>query len=203
MFQSVSMSAPAGSVQPVSISRSDYNRWQATAYRILGELIAEGRDNNLPPLTWTLAITGALAGQVPSLTAEEREQQRATLTAWAAHLGAAVTETVREDGRISLHAAFSRQGERVGALRAEIWPERDGAGEAQQQTEGVTLDEALNLADGPARCPLCPHPVTLHTPSGARAHFTTVHPSQRFSGRGPGPWPRLAPTETDDAGRER
>ena len=107
----------------VTISRSDYNRWQGTAYRILGELIVEGRDNNLPPLTWTLAITGALTGQVPSLTAEEREQQRVTFTAWATHLGAAVTETAREDGRISLHGAFRRQGERVGAVRAAIWPD--------------------------------------------------------------------------------
>lgn len=47
------------------------------------------------------------------------------------------------------------------------------------------------LADGPVRCPLCPTPLTLHTPSGARAHFTTVHPEQRITGLDTGPWPLL------------
>ncbi|MGH8964391.1 MAG: hypothetical protein ACRDXB_03545, partial [Actinomycetes bacterium] len=53
---------------------------------------------------------------------------------------------------------------------------------------------------GPVRCPLCLHTVTLHTSSGARAHFTTVHPEYRLIG--PGPWPLLAtgeqPTPDDE-----
>lgn len=60
-----------------------------------------------------------------------------------------------------------------------------------QQPEGAVPEEAVDLTDGPVRCPLCPNTVTLHTPSGARAHFTTVHPEQRVTGRGPGPWPLL------------
>jgi len=64
------------------------------------------------------------------------------------------------------------------------------ADEAQQQG-GATPEETLALADGPVRCPLCPYPVTLHTPNGARAHFTAIHPEQRLTGRGTGPWPQL------------
>jgi hypothetical protein len=65
--------------------------------------------------------------------------------------------------------------------------ESDGAGLAALETD---------LADGPVRCPLCPTPLTLHTPSGARAHFTTVHPEQRITGRESGPWPLLVADET-------
>jgi hypothetical protein len=69
------------------------------------------------------------------------------------------------------------------------------ADEAQQ--DGEAPGETLDLTDGPVRCPLCPHPVTLHTPNGARAHFTTVHPEQRTTGRGPGPWPLLVTNEDE------
>lgn len=97
-------------------------RWQATAHRILGELITEGRDNNLPPLIWTLATTGALTGKAPTLSTTD---QRAAVTAWANHLGATVNETPRSEGRISLTAPFSRDGERRGILRAELFPDLD------------------------------------------------------------------------------
>ncbi|MFF9043302.1 hypothetical protein [Streptomyces parvulus] len=59
------------------------------------------------------------------------------------------------------------------------------------------------LADGPVRCPLCPAPLNLHTPAGARAHFTTVHPEQRITGRGNGPWPLLVADETQPAETEQ
>lgn len=97
-------------------------RWQATAHRILGELITEGRENGLSPLTWTLAETGALTGEAQGLT-RTVDEQRAAVTAWARHLGATVTETPRRDGRISLSAPFDRDGERRGILRAELFPE--------------------------------------------------------------------------------
>ncbi|MFJ4624270.1 hypothetical protein [Streptomyces sp. NPDC088812] len=58
----------------------------------------------------------------------------------------------------------------------------------------ATLDD-VDLTAGP--CPLCPSPVTLHTPSGARAHFTTVHPERRITGRHGGPWPRLLADDVD------
>lgn len=58
-------------------------------------------------------------------------------------------------------------------------------------TEDAAPDGALDLADGPVRCPLCVHTVTLHTPNGARAHFAAIHPERRLTGRGHGPWPLL------------
>ncbi|MET8826051.1 hypothetical protein ABZX40_13345 [Streptomyces sp. NPDC004610] len=64
-----------------------------------------------------------------------------------------------------------------------------------QQLEPIT---AVDLTDGPVRCPLCPYPVTLRFPAGARAHFAHVHPEQRLEG--PGPWPLLA---TDEAGAQQ
>lgn len=99
-------------------------RWQATAQRILGEMLSEAEEHRLPPLCWTLATTGALTGTAEGLTATP-DEQRAAITAWAAHLGATVTETQRADGRVSLHAFLSRDGERIGALRAELHPTND------------------------------------------------------------------------------
>ncbi|MCP9209539.1 hypothetical protein [Streptomyces cucumeris] len=110
-------------------------RWQAAAHRILGELITEGRDNGLPPLTWTLATTGALTGEVHGLGTTIKEQ-RATLTAWAAHLGATIAETPRTDGRTSLHALISRDGERIGILRAELFPELNNDPEDHGDSDG-------------------------------------------------------------------
>ncbi|MEU3182519.1 hypothetical protein ABZ685_30525 [Streptomyces albidoflavus] len=98
-------------------------RWQATAHRVLGELLAEAEEHQLPPLMWTLAPTGAITGEASSL--DGHTVQRAAVTAWAAHLGATVTETERGDGRISLHAFMSHGGERIGALRAELHPDTD------------------------------------------------------------------------------
>ncbi|MFJ5893814.1 hypothetical protein [Streptomyces californicus] len=57
--------------------------------------------------------------------------------------------------------------------------------------EGAADDAAAALGDGAVRCPLCPSPLMLHTPSGARAHFAHVHPEQQISGH-QGPWPVLA-----------
>ncbi|MFE9200414.1 hypothetical protein ACFYMH_30880 [Streptomyces albidoflavus] len=98
-------------------------RWQATAHRVLGELLTEAEEHRLPPLMWTLAPTGALTGEASVL--DGRTEQRAAIKAWADHLGANVTETERVDGRVSLHAFISVAGTRVGALRAELYPDTD------------------------------------------------------------------------------
>jgi len=66
-------------------------------------------------------------------------------------------------------------------------------------TAAITPEANVDLTDGPIHCPLCPTPVTLHTPNGARAHFTNVHPEQRLVG--PGPWPLLA-TDGNEARQE-
>lgn len=101
------------------------NRWQSTAHRVLGELISGGREAGLPPLMWTLATTGALTGEVDGLT-RNPDEQRADFTAWARHLGATATETPRDSGhRVSLHAFITHEGERIGALRAELFLDDD------------------------------------------------------------------------------
>lgn len=100
-----------------------YYRWQLTAHCILGELIAEGQANGLPPLMWTLATTGALTGAASVL--DGVTAQRAAVTAWARHLGATVYEHARGEGRAELIALFDRDGERRGAIRAELLAELD------------------------------------------------------------------------------
>ncbi|MEV5449981.1 hypothetical protein [Streptomyces sp. NPDC052535] len=67
--------------------------------------------------------------------------------------------------------------------------EREKSSREADATAAIKVE--AGLADGPVRCPLCPTPLTLHTPSGARAHFTTVHPEQRITGLDTGPWPLL------------
>ncbi|MFM9635917.1 hypothetical protein [Streptomyces turgidiscabies] len=91
--------------------------------------------------------------------------------------------------------AETRQAKADGVLEPDKFrPCRDAsaqlrrmAAEASATASGADVD----LTDGPVRCPLCPHPVTLHTPNGARAHFTSVHPEQQLTGHGAGPWPLL------------
>ncbi|MEU2889422.1 hypothetical protein [Streptomyces albidoflavus] len=105
-----------------SIPVGSYYRWQLDGQTVLAKLLGIGREHQLPPLTWTLAPTGAITGEASVL--DGHTLQRAAITAWAAHLGATVTETERAD-RISLHAFISVAGTRVGALRAELYPDTD------------------------------------------------------------------------------
>lgn len=115
--------------------------------------------------------------------------------------------TTRSRGRAAtdratvLREAADELDEYVGKQSSGAAPEVYGARmlirELRRMADGAAPEEALNLTDSPVRCPLCPYPVTLHTPSGARAHFTVVHPEHRVTGRGPGPWPRLVAAEAE------
>lgn len=60
-------------------------------------------------------------------------------------------------------------------------------------TDRAALVEGVGVAleHDSVHCPLCPDRLVLHTPDGARAHFTAVHPEQQITGRGAGPWPML------------
>jgi hypothetical protein len=69
------------------------------------------------------------------------------------------------------------------------------AGQAPAPDRVKAVAEALEF--GSVCCPLCRGTVVLHTPNGARAHFTAVHPDQRITGRGPGPWPLLVASEDE------
>ena len=98
-------------------------RWQRDAHRALGELL---KVDNLPAVTWTIATSGALVGDVDSLTSTSAEQ-RSAFAAWVRHLNAGVVpERTDSGGTVHLYANFSWQGGRVrGAIRADIHPPMD------------------------------------------------------------------------------
>lgn len=78
-----------------------------------------------------------------------------------------------------------------------VVPCEPGCGAASPSVGPSALCVAEALEHGPVRCPLCPDGLVLHTPDGARAHFTHVHPEQPLVG--PGPWPMLGELPVDRA----
>jgi hypothetical protein len=115
----------------VTVSKNPANafRWQVLSHQALGRMIGHGVKNDFPPLTWTLASTGALTGEAVGLAVTPAEQ-RATLEVWAVYLKAKVHERVLGDGTVELHALF-KWGEGAydaGALRATIFPPFDDEG---------------------------------------------------------------------------
>lgn len=98
-------------------------RWQRAAYQALGEFL----DAGLPAVSWTIATSGALVGDVDSLTSTP-DEQRAAFDAWARHVGADVwPERVNANGVTRLHAGFawSKNPDVRGAIRASIYPPLD------------------------------------------------------------------------------
>ena len=108
----------------MSTSEIYKRRWQRAAYRVLGEFLKA----DLPAVSWSIPVSGALVGDVDSLTSTPAEQ-RAAFAAWTQHLGADVMpERVDSDGVTRLYAKFWRQGDRGGvggAIRASIYPPMD------------------------------------------------------------------------------
>ena len=108
-------------------------RWQRDAHRALGEFLAAASEQNLPALSWTIASSGALVGDVDSLNSAPGEM-RAAFEAWTGWLNAhGVTDRMRSDGVTHLYAQFRRgQGatEVRGAIRADIHPPFDDGGES-------------------------------------------------------------------------
>ncbi|MCX5522613.1 hypothetical protein OG342_07010 [Streptomyces bobili] len=98
-------------------------RWQRAAYQALGEFLKA----DLPAVTWTIATSGALVGDVDSLTSTPAEQ-RAAFDAWARHLDADVWPERTDSNRVTrLHAGFawSKNPDVRGAIRADIYPPLD------------------------------------------------------------------------------
>lgn len=105
----------------MAVSNSSKARWQRDAHRALGDLL---NLDGLPVITWTIPISGALVGDVDSLTSTPAEQ-RAAFYVWARHLGAKVTpERVDSGGVVHLYGKFQlAAGYGVGgAIRASIAP---------------------------------------------------------------------------------
>jgi hypothetical protein len=99
-------------------------RWQRDAHRALGEFLATAAEMDLPAVSWTIAITGALVGDVDSLTSTP-DEMRAAFRTWAGWLGAhAPPERIDSDGAANLYAKFtwSKNDSVGGAIRAKIYP---------------------------------------------------------------------------------
>lgn len=103
------------------VSNSSNLRWQRDANRALGDLLAV---DGLPVISWTIPVSGALVGDVDTLTSTPAEQ-RAAFDAWARHLNAEVTpERANTAGVTHLYGKFRLDvGFGVGgAIRATIYP---------------------------------------------------------------------------------
>jgi hypothetical protein len=107
----------------VTARQAYMRRWQRDAHTALGEFL---QADGLPAVSWTIATSGALVGDVDSLTSKPAEQ-RAAFAAWVRHLQAeAMPERVDSSGSTHLYAKFSWRADRVrGAIRAHIYPPMD------------------------------------------------------------------------------
>ena len=100
-----------------------YRRWQRSAHLVLGGLLAF---DDLPAMTWTIAVSGAITGTADSLTSTP-DETRSAFTAWADRLGSKWSERTDSAGAIHLYAPFTwKKTEPVGAIRATIYPAVDG-----------------------------------------------------------------------------
>ena len=108
-------------------------RWQRDAHRVLGEFLAAATKVNLPAMSWTIATSGALVGDVDSLNSTPAEM-RAVFEAWTRWLNVeGVTDRMRRDDVTHLYAQFRRgkgASEVRGAIRADIFPPMDVDDEA-------------------------------------------------------------------------
>ncbi|MDP9954166.1 MULTISPECIES: hypothetical protein [Streptomyces] len=79
-------------------------RWQRRSGKVLAEFLADSEKRGLPPLLWTLSLTGHLTGEADFIcyTPDER---RAAVLRWAEHVGSPV-EVSHTDGREELVAGW-------------------------------------------------------------------------------------------------
>lgn len=105
----------------MGVSNSSKLRWQRDAHSALGDLLEV---NGMPVVSWTIPVSGALVGDVDTLTSAPAEQ-RAAFTAWARHLDAEVAPeranaagVTRLYGKFRLDVGFGVDG----AIRATIYP---------------------------------------------------------------------------------
>lgn len=107
-----------------TVSNSYSLRWQRDAHRALGEFLAAATKLDLPAVSWTIATSGALVGDVDSLSSTP-EGMRSAFDAWAGQLGARVLpERTDSDGVTHLYAQFAWGANDLvrGAIRATVYP---------------------------------------------------------------------------------
>ncbi|MFB6516381.1 hypothetical protein [Streptomyces virginiae] len=105
-------------------------RWQRDAHKALGEFLATAAEIDLPAVTWTIATSGALSGDVVSLGSTP-VAMRLAFRVWANRRGADVTERTTKDGVAHLYAKFvwAKKDTVRGAIRATIYPPLEDGGE--------------------------------------------------------------------------
>ncbi|MEU6965123.1 hypothetical protein [Streptomyces chrestomyceticus] len=114
------------STQKKTLPTAPFYRWQQSGQQQLATFLAHGARHGLPPLTWTLAPTGALTGEADGLSHPTPQDQRSAVEQWAAHVGATVTRRTTRDGREELYAGWKTGqgvGEVGGCFRATIFPD--------------------------------------------------------------------------------
>ncbi|WP_405558974.1 hypothetical protein OHV08_34000 [Streptomyces canus] len=102
-------------------------RWQRDAHRALGEFLVSAAELDMPALSWTIATSGALVGDVDSLSSTPQEMRQAFI-GWAAALAATVLpDRIDSAGVTHLYAQFGwvKNPEVRGAIRADIYPPFD------------------------------------------------------------------------------
>ncbi|MFJ6729410.1 hypothetical protein ACIQPQ_31360 [Streptomyces sp. NPDC091281] len=105
----------------MEVPNSSKLRWQRDALAALNTLLSL---DGMPVVSWTIPISGALVGDVDTLTSTPTEQ-RQVFASWARQLNAkTVPERTDSDGVVHLYGTFRLAvGYGVGgAIRAAIYP---------------------------------------------------------------------------------
>ncbi|MFZ3476033.1 hypothetical protein ACODT4_44385 [Streptomyces sp. 2.9] len=106
----------------MTVSTATHYRWQQAAHAVLADLLRDGAAHGLPPLTWTLAPGGSLAGEADSVTYTPAEQREA-VQQWADHIGAIVESHPMIGRREQLYAGWTVVDTAVtGSIRATLLP---------------------------------------------------------------------------------
>ncbi|MFF3730867.1 hypothetical protein ACFYXM_11225 [Streptomyces sp. NPDC002476] len=107
------------------------HQWQRRGQKLIDTLLTDAPRLNLPPLTWTLAVSGAVTGSADHLNYTPAEQREA-IRQWAAHVGVPVDTEHTPDGREELYAGWQiavdgEVGPVQGCFRATVLVIREGA----------------------------------------------------------------------------
>jgi hypothetical protein len=163
------------------VTQADRWQWQRRAVRALAAILDAHPE--LPAITWTLASTGGLAGQVNGIGVPP-EEARATFSAWqqALRLGNVKEGPIRDTGVISLSGHGYHGTVRVGLI-ARVYcplPDDEAALPGQAPEPGARVHPTSGsrgaAADNRASAPIGRH---------SRLHAGPLIPPQQP----PGPQP--------------
>ncbi|WP_433407064.1 hypothetical protein [Streptomyces sp. CA-146814] len=107
------------------------HRWQLRGQKLIDTLLTDARKLGLPPLAWTLAVSGAVTGSAEHMNYTPDEQREA-VRRWAAHVGVPVDTEHTTDRREELYAGWQiavegEVGPVQGCFRATIFLNEENA----------------------------------------------------------------------------